>query len=174
MVDLQLLTGLSPRRRPLFVPGCGPVCRRLFVLVNVFMQSMSGKNRTFHRHSAGKRSAGLLGQGGFWRNRVVRWRTRSDKSEQGSAQISGYRTPLRPSRINEMPNNDVGGQQILVFPGRLSVVPGNPFFITFNVRALLACWLAMSVELRDMPCMKKVYRDERAVHWSEARNTKRF
>ena len=33
-VDPRLVSGLSPGRRPLFVPGCRPVCRRLVVFVN--------------------------------------------------------------------------------------------------------------------------------------------
>ena len=34
-VDPRLITGLSAGRRPLFVPGWGPMCRRIFVFVNL-------------------------------------------------------------------------------------------------------------------------------------------
>ena len=43
MVRNRSIRGLSAGRRPLFVSGCCPVYRRLFVAVNPFVQKMSGK-----------------------------------------------------------------------------------------------------------------------------------
>ena len=43
LVRNRSIRGLSAGRRPLFVSGCCPVYRRLFVAVNPFVQKMSGK-----------------------------------------------------------------------------------------------------------------------------------
>ena len=63
--DLRLITGSSPARRPLFVPGCEPVYRRLFVFVNRFHANHVQKNGHFARTEQGSAMQARLGEASF-------------------------------------------------------------------------------------------------------------